>query len=574
MNGHISNSSKVKGNKNVGGYIGNYTSTDGFTAVLNSNAKLVEGNSCVGGLIGFVEIDVRLDSQLTIDGIIIDGTEVLGRDSSEISSYIGGVFGKIECNNCVIRAKINNLKVTGTNYVGGITSILENRCTIDNTVIENLIINHVSNDEFNVNPNEHISGGVVSLNKGIIQNVKLSDSTINGSNITGGISGRNIGTISDCTLKSNVLNLNSSSDVAGFLAGINENIIKKSISLNNKIMYGVNEILASDSFLNQGDIVGVNGSNKVLDNDKMAKISECRSVHKIEEGSTSKYSISGTNLASIDKTVNICDSDDNTISKYINNPGFISNRNISISRPVRNGDGFTFTFSDTQNYNNNYIVSVFGLLMDENRNISQTLLKTYNFNTSQNSFTVDNIGEYDGFRIVLFHNGSDQELNSVFERCYFFDVELETIVPSYSFDENNKVFKINWNINDFESGYISGFEVGISITDNTNSLDNVILFEVDNKTFEKEVQVTSVMQNENGDSFNVANGDTIKFYVKSINIENCEFYTNSIVQYTEPYILEDSNIVSRMVVNSEENEENALPVNYEGSEVQSDEQLP
>lgn len=298
---------------NIGGVIG-YNDTvckiiinncninlDSITANINGDTSVISGTN-VGGIVG--GNNENIGSLVIKDSINVTNINAYGitnaNDAGEEFAYCGGIIGRVTKNsiveNCAIGKNIDIIHY-GT-YFGAIAEVNEG-------IIRNCTVNHILGDSsmnniggiaglnINVDSNDYNTsgyienckfsgsiigndnvGGIVSVNKGKVLNVKVEGSITGYGENTGGIIGYNIGEsdIANSEVGSlygkNIINceiFNTGSNVGGAI-GLNGGIIDDAaVSQGNKISISGND--------NVGGFIGKDITVNTSINDKIGHIS-------------------------------------------------------------------------------------------------------------------------------------------------------------------------------------------------------------------------------------------------------------------------------------------------------------
>ena len=517
----------IVGKNNVGGLIGN---NEGVLNKIEKNiiygGSIIVGNENIGGYYGKVNLNGNV-SDLEIDGITVTGQK-----------FVGGVFGGVSCHlSCSIKATVKNTTVSGKNNVAGILPIVENNVTINGSLIEN---SHISTID-SLNENDNISVGIVSsVNKGNIDNTTVKDSDID-------IARNNI--------------------FAGYITGINENKVSNCKVINNETLLNHVPLTYSDNLMNQGDIAGINGSVKVLENNSMALINNSRAVYKTKSEETIHNRLAGTNIANIKRSLVYSNTDQNKVNSAIT--GNIPEQDINI-RMVKNDDStFKFIFKPAYGTYGSFKFLLYGISLSNGVITEFQLLSDLTTDTENSEISLDTAsGEYyyiynnsedpyNGFKVAVDYIGDSSnafELISHNESCFFDGVNLyiETLsantTDSYNFD-------IAWTTQDYQKNYISGYELRGKVSNNNSEAEIVLNNSIHKDLSTINVDLNSTYQYSSENSISLQDYNKIKFGLIAKAVGNQSIYIDSEIKWTDWFDIDSSNqILNLELANEVENE--------------------
>lgn len=511
----ISERSIIKGINNVGGYIGKANLGNNSIGA-NINNITVIGKTNVGGIIGEANISNNAVQHINWK---VDHINVSGVNSENIGFNVGGVFGGVICDSsCSIKATVKDTTVSGKNNVAGILPIVENNVTINGSLIEN---SHISTID-SLNENDNISVGIVSsVNKGNIDNTTVKDSDID-------IARNNI--------------------FAGYITGINENTVSNCKVINNETLLNHVPLTYSDNLMNQGDIAGINGSVKVLENDSMALINNSRAVYKTKSEETIHNRLAGTNIANIKRSLVYSNTDQNKVNSAIT--GNIPEQDINI-RMVKNDDStFKFIFKPAYGTYGSFKFLLYGISLSNGVITEFQLLSDLTTDTENSEISLDTAsGEYyyiynnsedpyNCFKVAVDYIGDSSnafELISHNESCFFDVLYIETLsankTDSYNFD-------IAWTTQDYQKNYISGYELRGKVSNNNSEAEIVLNNSIPKDLSTIKVALNSTYQDSSGNSISLQDYNRIKFGLIAKAVGNQSIYIDSEIKWTDWFDIE------------------------------------
>ena len=490
----------VIGNDYVGGLYGIFSGS--ISTYAFENAVTVTGNNYVGGLAGQVK-NVTIIQNVT--------GSVTG------NNYVGGLFGSFVSDDeltIIDSRNVKDLTVTGNNYVAGIVPVIEN----------NIKVNNCKMDGISIIANTGISGGITSINKGIINKCSVINTVFKYKNeVTniGGIAGQNLNTITGKTYI-----------IDNKFENVSDNDNHKTII---------------------GYLAGKNGSEHILNPDRMAIIKDSNSFNTIQAGDAEPYLLVGLNLAKL----NNCSSYTNSNKEQVVSTGnssidyWVRNDDFTISEPATQADGSViFSFDYDSNYN--YRFSLFGINI-MNGEVIQELI--YNCNTGDGVYSylieddkfkyiLDNQRNiYNGYRIVVDKLESNGKRSHIKEYVTFCEVPLPDIKFTVNKDENNP-YKFNVSYLETETDekeYIEGYKV---------------LYQIDG--YDYETTDSSILFDSS------YNGKSVKFAVISIAKSDAYFHSKSNPKWSEEFLIGDgSNLTMTENNNLNSTGENSVSQNGE-----------
>lgn len=506
----ISECSIINGINNVGGYIGKANLGNNSIGA-NINNITVIGKTNVGGIIGEAKIFNNAVQHINWK---VDDINVSGVNSENTGFNVGGVFGGVICDSsCSIKATVKNTTVSGKNNVAGILPIVENNVTINGSLIEN---SHISTID-SLNENDNISVGIVSsVNKGNIDNTTVKDSDID-------IARNNI--------------------FAGYITGINENTVSNCKVINNKTLLNHASFTYSK---NQGDIAGINGSVKVLENDSMALINNSRAVYKTKTEETVNNRLAGTNIANIKRSLVYSNTDQNKVDSAID--GNIPEQDINIRMVKNDGGKFKFIFKPAYSIDGSFKFMLYGIKLADSEITETPLFEGLTDNSSE--IKLDSApGEYyyiyngsanlyNGFRVAVDYIGDSSnafELISHNESCFFDVLYIETLsantTDSYNFD-------IAWTTQDYQKNYISGYELRGKVSNNNSEAEIVLNNSIPKDLSAIKVALNSIDQDSSGNSISLQDYNRIKFGLIAKAVGNQSIYIDSEIKWTDWFDIE------------------------------------
>lgn len=490
----------VIGNDYVGGLYGIFSGS--ISTYAFENAVTVTGNNYVGGLAGQVK-NVTIIQNVT--------GSVTG------NNYVGGLFGSFVSDDeltIIDSRNVKDLTVTGNNYVAGIVPVIEN----------NIKVNNCKMDGISIIANTGISGGITSINKGIINKCSVINTVFKYKNeVTniGGIAGQNLNTITGKTYI-----------IDNKFENVSDNDNHKTII---------------------GYLAGKNGSEHILNPDRMAIIEDSNSFNTIQAGDAEPYLLVGLNLAKL----NNCSSYTNSNKEQVVSTGnssidhWVRNDDFTISEPATQADGSViFSFDYDSNYN--YRFSLFGINI-MNGEVIQELI--YNCNTGDGVYSylieddkfkyiLDNQRNiYNGYRIVVDKLESNGKRSHIKEYVTFCEVPLPDIKFTVNKDENNPYeFNVSYlETETDEKEYIEGYKV---------------LYQIDG--YDYETTDSSILFDSS------YNGKSVKFAVISIAKSDAYFHSKSNPKWSEEFLIGDGlNLITVENDNQNVTSENSAGQNSE-----------
>ena len=490
----------------------NLYNTDSITFNMNSTGNYV------GGLAGWNIVDVN------------DKGKIHNYDISDcvISGYdnVGGLYGLLEtkCDYVFENNTLGRVSITGNNYIGGLFGAISpnNNVTISGADNFNCVI-----DGATIVANNGIAGGIVPVldSNTTISKVKVLNSSITSEDgECGAIVAINNSTINNSYTENTKI---SGKTYVGSLAGRNNGSIRNSRSVNTEITSDSNAI---------GELVGMNGSLKVIDPTKMSVIEDCIAVNYQNDSSiTRNYDLASDNYAKIIGCASYFGMDSNVINNAKNIYNDNSNQKIaSVDLSVLLSDtDISFCFKpESYYYSNNYYLNITGF----NYGIENTQIDNI-FNISFNStgdlpneIIVEN-GIYvykknlpiedDRFTItVTRHVDNRGLLDSKSEINYFYKMELPSVISNIK-KTTEKEFVVSWeHVENSIYNYLDGYDVAYQID-------------------EEEPVLTSVAKDVNAYTFNFDDeflNKNVKFWVVA-KAGDYSFYDNSIAVVSSSYLI-------------------------------------
>lgn len=492
----------VNGRDYVGGYVGK---NNNYIRNISDISNIqITGKNVVGGLFGYTKISNWICENISLDKITVTGNDFVGGFAGQIVSnnninqiyckvnnssiygvnYVSGIYGqltKYDVDSISIKGEVKNTNISGSNYVAGVLPLVEENVYISQynvTLLDNVNITILDNVNITISNNENnIYCGLVSaVNNGEIFNTTITNSTINGTSDSyiGGIAGINYGKIESSKVVQSVIKYGDISS-AGFISGINEGIIQDSGVYSNSYIPKENTTFST---VYLGDITGINGSLFVLDGNKMAKISNCKSVNLISEGNQREIGIAGINLAKIEKTSLFNDSNQNLVDTAWNSYGKRSE--LTINEPVRNENGdLTISFSGYNSNVSNFKLIISVLDIKDGNIVSNNVYSAEGGDVtcdSQNQsctyiLSSDKVKGNNGF-VVYVENLDDRtessinNLSSISASSYYYDIPLSTV--DFEVTNENNLFKITYTpLKGDIANYIDKYQLKYQIDDSS-----------------------------------------------------------------------------------------------------------
>jgi hypothetical protein len=194
----------VKGNKLVGGVVGQFTpgGTGSITNVHVTGAEVNGGGyGPTGGILGGTTEDAGNTTKanvITIANVSVTGATING------ASQVGGVAGEfahVNSSAAIGDATENGIKVTGTTVtgtgekIGGVAGEISTKASVTNaTVSGGTTVQNLVGDG---DPHGNAVGGIVGTNGGTLTTVAVTDSTVKGRYMVGGVAGLSSNAITD-----------------------------------------------------------------------------------------------------------------------------------------------------------------------------------------------------------------------------------------------------------------------------------------------------------------------------------------------------------------------------------------
>lgn len=197
------------------------TSNGGTAGVVGANTNLIENCYNTGKIIGIRSTGGVVGYSQQSDGNPLpkiincyNTGNVTGKGSG-----VGGVIGTTS-NGQILNCYNTGNIVTNIQSVGGILGISNTTVLVQNCYNKGQVNSTYTSGD---NTTGYMSGGIVGRNLGTIDNCYNAGNIKNERIVTGGIAGQSTGTISNCY---NIGNVDSAKSESGGIVGRNENIVK------------------------------------------------------------------------------------------------------------------------------------------------------------------------------------------------------------------------------------------------------------------------------------------------------------------------------------------------------------
>ena len=447
---------------------GNYTGgvsgvNKGAIYLDNKNAIKVNVNSTgnfIGGLAGWNIVDVN------------DKGKIFNYDISDcvISGYnnAGGLYGLLEtkCDYVFENYTLGSASITGNDYVGGLFGTISSDYNVKISGADNF---NCVIDGATIVANNGIAGGIVPVLdiNATISKVKVLNSSITSKGgECGAIAAINNSAIDNSYIENTKI---SGKTYVGSLIGYNNGSIKKSRSVNTE--------LSSDSNTN-GELVGLNGSLKVIDPKKMSVIEDCIAANYQSDNSINRtYDLSFENYANIigcssyygnnESIINNVKNINNEYQK-VNNPeitieNYSDSINFKLLKNPGNSPVYNLVISGYDyNLENIHTIEIFNESIDTNSSSNTSIICIDNHYIYEHSINE----EIDRYKINVKHLSNQENLlDSVSEINYYYHMELPSVAATVE-RTSEKGFIISWkHVENPIYNYQAGYDVAYQIND-------------------------------------------------------------------------------------------------------------